>query len=223
MIRILIVDDQAIIRQGLRVLLTIEPDFDVVGEAENGQVAIAQVQALKPDVVLMDLRMPVKDGIAATEEISQTYQDTKVIVLTTFNEDDLVDAALKVGAMGYLLKDTPSEDLATVIRSVYKGYSQYSPGLIQKAVTRLSTRTLAESIDPPSGFEQLTTREKQILLRLAKGANNREIAQAFFITDGTVRNHVTSILGRLNLRDRTQAALWGQRILPLLEKEVQGN
>lgn len=215
MIRILIVDDQAIIRQGLKLLLNLEAEFEVVGEAENGQQALTQVETLQPHIVLMDLRMPIMDGIAATAHISQHFPETKIIVLTTFDADDLVVESLRVGAQGYLLKDTPSEEVASVIHSVHKGYSQFAPGIIQKAMAHLSSPS--DAIELPLGFDDLTPREKQILRLLAQGVNNREIAQSLYITEGTVRNHVTNILGRLNFRDRTQAALFAQTVLPLLE------
>lgn len=218
MIHILVVDDQAIIRQGLKLLLNLEADFEVVGEAENGQQALTQVETLQPHIVLMDLRMPIMDGIAATAHISQHFPETKVIVLTTFDADDFVVESLRVGAQGYLLKDTPSEEVANVIRSVHKGYSQFAPGIVQKAMAHLSVPAApSDKVELPLGFDDLTPREKEILKLLAQGANNREIAQSLFITEGTVRNHVTNILGRLNFRDRTQAALFAQTVLPLLE------
>ncbi len=218
MIRILIVDDQAIIRQGLKLLLNLEAEFEVVGEAENGQQALTQVETLQPHIVLMDLRMPIMDGIAATAHISQHFPEIKTIVLTTFDADDLVVESLRVGAQGYLLKDTPSEEVASVIRSVHKGYSQFAPGIVQKAMAHLSSPSSpSDAIELPLGFDDLTPREKQILRLLAQGVNNREIAQILYITEGTVRNHVTNILGRLNFRDRTQAALFAQTVLPLLE------
>lgn len=218
MIRILVVDDQAIIRQGLKLLLNLETDFEVVGEAENGQQALTRVETLQPHIVLMDLRMPIMDGIAATAHISQHFPEIKTIVLTTFDADDLVVESLRVGAQGYLLKDTPSEEVASVIRSVHKGYSQFAPGIVQKAMAHLSSPSSpSDAIELPLGFDDLTPREKQILRLLAQGVNNREIAQILYITEGTVRNHVTNILGRLNFRDRTQAALFAQTVLPLLE------
>jgi DNA-binding NarL/FixJ family response regulator len=208
MIRVFLVDDQSIIRQGLTALLELEADIQVVGDAEDGAAALAQLQMLQgteqlPQVVLMDLRMPVMDGIAATQAIHQAYADLKVLVLTTFDEDDLVAQALQVGASGYLLKDTPSEELAMAIRAVAKGYSQFGPGIVQKL-------TIAPPVDPdqaPPGFWTLTPREQQVLKLIGQGASNREIAQALYLSEGTVKNHVTHLLSRLNLRDRTQAAV----------------
>ena len=203
MIRILLVDDQSLIRQGLRALLELEPDLEVVGEAENGHSAIALVQALHPDVVLLDIRMPLMDGVAVTREIGQRFSDTKVLVLTTFDDDEYVAQALRYGAKGYLLKDTPSEELAAAIRAVDKGYTQLGPGLVEKVISKTPT----PSTSPPLGWEQLTPREKEVLRLIAAGASNREIAETLYISEGTVKNHVTRILSQLGLRDRTQAAI----------------
>lgn len=214
-IHVLLVDDQLIIRQGLKVLLELENDLTVVGEAENGKTALSQIALLKPDVVLMDIRMPVMDGVAATQRITQDYPQTKVLILTTFDDQDYVLEALQVGAMGYLLKDTPSEDLAQAIRSVYKGYTQFGPGIFQKVRSHVADP--APSLPP--GFADLTIREKEVLRLIATGSSNREISQQLYISEGTVKNHVTNILSRLNLRDRTQAAIFAQSILPLLKPE----
>lgn len=209
MIRLLLVDDQSLIRQGLRALLELEPDLEIVGEAENGQNAIALVKALHPDVVLLDIRMPVMDGVAVTREIGQLFTDTKVIVLTTFDDDEYVAQALRYGAKGYLLKDTPSEELAAAIRAVYKGYTQLGPGLFEKAIPKVPPLPAS----PPPGWEDLTPREKEVLQFIAAGASNREIAEALYISEGTVKNHVTRILSQLGLRDRTQAAIVAHSLL----------
>ena len=206
MIRILLVDDQAIIRQGLRSMLEPNPDMEVIGEAENGQRAIEQIPALRPDVVLMDIRMPVMDGVAATQAIAQHYPQTRVLVLTTFDDDEYVAQSMRLGAKGYLLKDTEPEELALAIRSVHKGHTQLGPGLFEKAIAPISTPA-QPPIEPPPEFAQLTHREREVLRLIASGANNREIAQALYLSENTVKNYVTSILSRLNLRDRTQAAL----------------
>lgn len=223
-IRVLLVDDQSILRQGLQALLDLEADLDIVGEAENGQAALLklaelQAQAQLPDVVLMDVRMPVMDGVAATGAIQRQYPSVKVLVLTTFDEDELVAAALQQGAVGYLLKDTPSEELASAIRAVHRGYTQFGPGILQKLMAA-QTHPPAEPIpDLPDGFAELTPREKDVLRYLATGSSNREIAQALYISEGTVKNHVTHILSRLNFRDRTQAAIFAHAVLHLLEPE----
>jgi DNA-binding NarL/FixJ family response regulator len=213
MIRIVLVDDQHLIRQGLKALLELEPDLEVVGEGENGQMAIALVASLQPDVVLMDIRMPMMDGVAATRAINQQFPGTKVLVLTTFDDDQYVAEALRCGAMGYLLKDTPSEELAVAIRSVYRGYTQLGPGLVEKIMAQLPMTAPPNSASPPPIWDELTPREQEVLRLIAKGASNREIAQSLYISEGTVKNHVTNILNRLNLRDRTQAAIFANSFL----------
>jgi len=203
--RILLVDDQHIIRQGLKSMLESNSDMQVIGEAENGQRAIAQIPILAPDIVLMDIRMPVMDGVAATEAIAKSYPDTKVLVLTTFDDDEYVSKAMRMGAKGYLLKDTEPDELALAIRAVYKGHTQLGPGLFEKALM-IPAVTNSPAVLPPE-LEQLTPRELEVLRLIASGANNREIAQTLFLSENTVKNYVTNILSRLNLRDRTQAAL----------------
>ncbi|MBD1862549.1 MULTISPECIES: response regulator transcription factor [Trichocoleus] len=220
MIRVLLVDDQSILRQGLKALLELEPDLDVVGDASNGQVALQQVEALQPDVVLMDVRMPVMDGVAATRSICQRFPAIKVLVLTTFDDDEYIAEAMRVGAIGYLLKDTPSEELAAAIRAVYKGYAQFGPGIFQKVLSHMGPKPSASANSPaeplPPGLSELTPREREVLRLIAAGSSNREIAQTLFISEGTVKNHVTNILNRLNLRDRTQAAIFANACLALL-------
>jgi DNA-binding NarL/FixJ family response regulator len=215
-IRVLLVDDQPLLRQGLRVLLQLESDMAIVGEASNGQEAVMQTSQLHPDVVLMDIRMPGMDGVAATAQICRNHPQTKVLILTTFDHDDYVTAALQQGAVGYLLKDTPSDELAIAIRAIHKGYSQFSPGILQKMISGTRSGDRDRSTVPPE-VHDLTRRERDVLQQLAQGANNREIAQRLYISEGTVKNHITHILARLNLRDRTQAALFAQSILPCLE------
>jgi DNA-binding NarL/FixJ family response regulator len=208
MIRLLLVDDENLIRRGLKALLKLEPDLEIVGEGENGQDAIDKVGALQPDVVLMDIRMPIMDGVAATRQICQQFSTTKVLVLTTFADEDYVAQALRYGAAGYLLKDTPSDELAQAIRMVHKGYTQLGPGL-GKVMEQIS---LASKSTPP-GWDELTPRELDILKLIAKGESNREIAEALYITEKTVKNHITRIFDRLNLRDRTQAAIMASSLL----------
>jgi DNA-binding NarL/FixJ family response regulator len=209
MIHVLLVDDQAIVRQGLKALLSLEADLHIVGEAANGREALEMAQRWlnTPDaveVVLMDIRMPVMDGVAATRELLRQYPEIKVLVLTTFEDDELVQQAVQAGAVGYLLKDTPSEEVAQAIRAVHRGYAQFGPGILQKMMPKPPELTKPEI---PPGFHELTPRERQVLALIGKGASNREIAQELFLSEGTVKNHVTNILGRLGLRDRTQAAL----------------
>lgn len=201
MIRLLLVDDQPLLRRGMRALLKSDGELEVVGEAGDGKAAIAQVEALQPDVVLMDIRMPVMDGVAATRALCQ-HTATKVLILTTFDDQEYVVQALHYGASGYLLKDTPFEELTQAIRLVHKGYTQLSPGLASKLVAQMSPPTA------PPDLSDLTPREQEILQWIARGASNREIAQTLYISEKTVRNHVTNILSRLGLRDRTQAAIY---------------
>lgn len=213
MIKILLVDDENLIRRGLKALLNLEDSLEIVGEAENGEVAIAQVEKLHPDVVLMDVRMPVMDGVAATREICQRFPQTKVLILTTFNDDEYVTQGLKYGAAGYLLKDTPSEELAQAIRFVHKGYTQLGPGVGKKAISQIPVA----AAEPPQIWQELAPREQEVLKLIATGASNKEIAKSLFISEKTVKNYVTSILGKLGVRDRTQAAIFANSFLSGLE------
>ena len=207
MVRLLLVDDQEIIRQGIKSLLESQPDFEVVGEAENGKRAISQVKALHPDMVLMDVRMPIMDGIAATKAIIQQFSEVKILILTTFDNDEYISQGMQFGAKGYLLKDTPLEPLANAIRLVHAGHTHLGPGLFEKIITAAPEKSEKE-LTLPHELEELTPREKEVLCLISNGASNREIAQQLFISERTVKNHVTSILTRLNLRDRTQAAIF---------------
>ncbi len=204
MIKVLLADDQNIVREGLASLLQTKPDIEVIGEAENGKVAVIRSLELKPDVVLMDIRMPIMDGVAAIRTLTKQAPEIKVLVLTTFDDDEYVAQAMAGGAKGYLLKDTPSEELAQAIRSIYKGYTQLGPGLWEKANPAATNTT----VKTPPEIAELTTREQEVLKLIAKGYSNREIAEELCITERTVKNHVNSILRRLNLRDRTQAAIF---------------
>lgn len=212
MIRVMLVEDQEIVRRGLKTLLEIKPDLQVVGEAENGKIAIEQLETLQkaeqlPDVVLMDIRMPVMGGVEATRLIRQQFQDIKILILTTFSDTQYVAEALRLGAKGYLLKDTPAEELAKAIRSIYQGYTQFGPGIMEKVIAQVPTTEPNKREEPPPGLLELTTREREVLRMIASGSSNREIAQALFLSEGTVRNHISHILTRLNVRDRTQAAI----------------
>lgn len=224
MIRLLLVEDQEIVRRGLKTLLETKPDLQVVGEAGNGQQAIELVERLhptdqQPDVILMDIRMPIMDGVTATEHLCQQFPGIKILVLTTFDDAQYIAEALRVGAKGYLLKDTPSDELAEVIRSIHRGYTQFGPGILEKMMAKASTSDAEPPEELPPGLQDLTTREKQVLRMIATGASNREIAQALFLSEGTVRNHISHILTRLNLRDRTQAAIIANSCLSWLEKD----
>jgi DNA-binding NarL/FixJ family response regulator len=221
MIRVLIAEDQEIVRRGLKTLLAIKPDLQIVGEADNGQRAIQLIESLQaeflpPDVVLMDIRMPVMDGVEATRLICEKFPGMKILILTTFDDAKYVAEALRFGAKGYLLKDTPTEELAEAIRSIHKGYTQFGPGIVEKMIANVAVAETDKQQLPP-GMTELTDREREILLMIAKGASNREIAQAIFLSEGTVRNHISNILARLNLRDRTQAAIVANSCLSWLE------
>lgn len=217
MIRLLLVDDQNIVRKGLKVLLEARPGFQVVGEAGNGQEAIAQVEALQPDVVLMDVRMPEMDGVAATEIICQHHPATRVLVLSTFDEDDYVSRAMQCGAKGYLLKDSQVEELAQAIQAVHRGFTQLGPGLFEKAMLPLVPMSPLPVLLPPE-LTELTPREREVLCLMIEGATNREIAEALYISERTVKNHVTSILSRINQRDRIHAARFASPFL----KQIRG-
>lgn len=214
MIRLMIVEDQMIVRQGLRRLLETHPDLMVVGEAANGQEACDQMAKLKPDVILMDIRMPVMDGVAATRHIIERHPTTKILVLTTFDDETYIEQAMRFGATGYLLKDTPSKELAEAIRAVAKGYTQLGPGLLKKVLPRQSLPKLTSSDGPKAALAALSPREHEVLSLIATGASNREIAEILFISEKTVKNHITRILSCLNLRDRTQAAVFALSFLP---------
>jgi DNA-binding NarL/FixJ family response regulator len=203
-IRVLLVDDQSLFREGLRTLLSVQPGFEVVGEAADGEEALQLAAALKPDVVLMDVRMPVLDGVAATRRLHTSQPDCRVIVLTTFDDDEYVFEGLRAGAAGYLLKDAPSEKLFEAIRAAARGESFLQPSVAAKVVAEFTR--LAPTRPQPLP-EPLSERELEILRELARGASNREIAQKLVIAEGTVKNHVTSVLSKLGVSDRTKAAL----------------
>ena len=205
-IKVLLVDDQPLFREGLRTLLSVHKDFEVVGEAGNGEEAIRLVRSLHPAVVLMDLQMPLLDGVAATRRLRQDYPVCRVIVLTTFDDDELVFDGLRAGAVGYLLKDAPSEKLAEAIRVAARGETFLQPSVAAKVVAEFARLSRKPTVSA-SLIEQLSERELEILCLIAQGHSNREIADKLFLAEGTVKNHVTNILGKLDARDRTQAAL----------------
>ena len=206
-IGILLVDDQPLFREGLRTLLSVHPDFEVVGEAANGLEAIRLVRLHLPSVVLMDLQMPVLDGVAATRRLHEEQPDCRVIVLTTFDDDEMVFDGLRAGAVGYLLKDAPSEKLAEAIRVAARGETFLQPSVAAKVVAEFARLTRKPLRSSNSVIEPLSERELEILRLITQGASNREIAGKLFLAEGTVKNHVTNILGKLEVRDRTQAAL----------------
>ncbi len=207
-IRVLLVDDQALFREGLETLLSVHKDIEVAGQASNGQEAVEVAAQVQPDVVLMDVRMPVLDGVRATRRLKRALPHCRVIVLTTFDDDEYVFDALRAGAVGYLLKDVPSARLVEAIRATARGESILEPSVAAKVIAEF---TRVSSMVPAAQMEQLveplSERELEILALIARGASNKEIADQLFIAEGTVKNHVTHILGKLGVRDRTQAAL----------------
>lgn len=212
MISVLLVDDQQLIRQGIEILLDAEPDISVVGQASNGQEAIERTAALHPDVVLMDVQMPVMDGVTATAEIVRRFPAVAVIILTTFDDDETVFDGLKAGARGYLLKDISSDEMADAVRAVASGGALIEPSITRRVVAEFS-RLASRPADPQAALpEPLTERELDVLHALARGLSNREIAEQLYITEGTVKNHVSNLLGKLEVRDRMQAVLRAQEL-----------
>jgi DNA-binding NarL/FixJ family response regulator len=207
-IRVLLVDDQALFREGLETLLSVHSDIEVVGQACNGREAVDIAAKVSPDVVLMDVRMPILDGVRATRRLKEGMPRCRVIVLTTFDDDEYVFDALRAGAAGYLLKDVASARLVEAIRATARGESILEPSVAAKVIAEF---TRVSSMVPAAQMEQmvepLSERELEILALIARGASNREIGDRLFIAEGTVKNHVTRILAKLGVRDRTQAAL----------------
>lgn len=221
-IRVLVADDHAIVRKGIRALLATEPDLEVVGEAQNGVEAVAEVERLRPDVILMDLVMPEMDGIEAIHQIKARHPEALILVLTSFAADDKVFPAIKAGAMGYLLKDSGPEELVRAIHQVYRGEASLHPTIARKLL-----QELARPAPPPVNVgqpplptstsvsfppvEALTEREAEVLKLVARGLSNQQIAQQLVISEATVRTHVSNILGKLHLVSRTQAVLFALR------------
>jgi DNA-binding NarL/FixJ family response regulator len=206
-VRVLVVDDQALFREALVTLLGARPEVEVVGEAGDGHQALDRSAALRPDVVLMDLHMPVLDGIGATRRLRVEQPGVRVLALTTFDDDEDVFAALRAGALGYLLKDVSSDRLVEAVLSAARGESVLQPSVAAKVVARFAQLDDAPRERPQPLVVPLSDRELDVLRLLADGRSNREIAAALFLAEGTVKNHVTSVLGKLGARDRTQAAL----------------
>jgi len=206
-IKILLVDDQPLFREGLRTLLSLHRDFEIVGEAGNGEDAVRLARVQRPAVVLMDLQMPMLDGVSATRLLKAEQPECRVIVLTTFDDDDNVFEGLRAGAVGYLLKDASSEKLSEAIRLAARGESFLQPSVAAKVVAEFARLTARTTAPGSSLVEPLSEREHEILILIANGASNREIANGLFLAEGTVKNHITNILGKLGVRDRTQAAL----------------
>lgn len=207
-IRILVVDDHAVVREGLRALIDIQPDMQLVGEAADGVEAVDRAHALRPDVILLDLVMPRKGGLEAIIEIKERDPDARILVLTSFAEDDKVFPAIKAGAMGYLLKDSSARELVQAIRDVYEGEPTMHPSIARKLMRDLQR---PPEPDKPRTEEPLSAREVEVLRLVARGSSNQEIGDELFISERTVRTHVGNILSKLHLANRTQAALYALR------------
>lgn len=204
MIRVLVADDQALVRAGFKMIISSEPDLEVVGEAGGGRAAVKNTEALKPDVVLMDIRMPDLDGIEATRRIVRDVDGPRILVLTTFDLDEYVYEALRAGASGFLLKDTPEDQLLAAIRVVATGGSLFAPSVTRRLIQEFSRRSAPTSPLPGLAASE---REREVLRLIARGRSNVEIAEALFISEHTAKSHVSSILRKLDLRDRIQAVV----------------
>lgn len=205
-IRVFLADDHAVVREGLVALIETEADMEVVGTGENGEEAVRRVLQIRPDVTLLDLHMPRKTGLEAITEIKEALPDARILVLTSFGDDEHVFSAIKNGALGYLLKDTPPHELIRAIRNVYEGKSALHPDIALKVI-----RELNKPADLPPTEDPLTEREVEVLKHVARGLSNDEIADTLVVSERTVRTHVSNILGKLHLANRTQAALYALR------------
>lgn len=211
-ITILLVDDQRLMRDGLRILLELEDDLAVIGEATDGQEAIDLYGQLQPTIVLMDVRMPGMDGVEATRRLHERWPMVKIIILTTFDEDEYIFEGLRAGALGYLLKAVSGDELAHAIRTVAAGQALIDPAVTRKLVTEFARLAPAQRSINDGLVEPLSARETEILVHVAQGLTNREIADRLYLAEGTVKNYLTSLLGKIGVRDRTQAALRGREL-----------
>ncbi|MFG2874745.1 response regulator [Streptomyces sp. NPDC048337] len=213
-VRVLVVDDQELVREGIASLLGIQPGITVVGAVPDGLRAVEAAVADHPDVILMDVRMPVMDGVAAVRELARRAPDCRVIMLTTFDDDEYVVQALAAGAIGYLLKNLPSAELAAAVRLAHAGVAQLDPAVARRLAVGLASPGPAEPCPSPEpegpGLDVLTPRETDVLRLIATGSTNREIAGRLFLSEGTVKNHISRVLSRLGLRDRTHAAIYAR-------------
>ncbi|TWS26126.1 response regulator transcription factor [Tsukamurella sputi] len=206
-ITVFIADDQAMVRQGFGALLGAQPDISVIGDAPDGKAAVAEVARLLPDVVLMDVRMPEMNGLEAAAEILRRHDGVRVLMLTTFDIDDYVYEALRVGASGFMLKDAPAEELVRAVRVVHEGQSLLAPSVTRRMIAEV-TAARAHRRTPPPELKTLTPREREVLEAVAAGRSNAEIAAALFVSDQTVKTHVSKVLQKLGLRDRAQAVVY---------------
>ena len=203
-IRVLVVDDQAVVREGLARILDGEQDLDVVGQASDGAAAVRQAGALTPDVVLMDIRMPVLDGLAATRQVIGVRPETRVVILTTFDLDEYVYEALRSGATGFVVKDAPAEDIVRAVRAAAAGDALVSPGVTRRLIEQFSR---IRPLQRRQGIDRLTDRERDVLVAMARGLSNREIGDLLHVSEGTVRSHVGHVLAKLQVLDRVQAVV----------------
>jgi DNA-binding NarL/FixJ family response regulator len=208
MTRVLIADDQALVRVGLRKILDAEPETDVVGEAGDGEDAVSEAWRLRPDVVLMDIRMPVLDGIEATRRITTAQPSTRVLILTTFGLDTYVYDALRAGASGFMLKDAPPEEIAAAVQIIARGDALLAPSVTRTVIEEFARQQPVPTAPRPSSLEQLTPREQEVLGLLARGLSNPEICKELVISEATAKTHVARILQKLDLRDRVQVVIY---------------
>ncbi|MFC5603598.1 response regulator [Sporosarcina koreensis] len=211
MIKIMIVDDQPLVREGLGTLLGLRPGIEVVGMAEDGIDALHKALELLPDIVLMDIRMPGVNGVEGTRLLKDRLPDVKVLILTTFNDSEYIFDALEEGASGYLLKDMPTDTITQAILTVHHGGVVLPKDFTSQVLTELRMKSHNSPVELPKGIQDLSNREVEVLTHLGEGLNNKEIADVLFITEGTVKNHVSNVIQKLGLRDRTQAAIYAVR------------
>ena len=207
MIRVLIADDQSLVRTGFKMILDAQSGIEVIGEAGDGAAALTMARTLRPDVVLMDVRMPGTDGITATGQITAELPGTRILILTTFDLDDHVHAGLRAGASGFLLKDVPAPDLVAAIRTVAAGDAVLSPSTTRRLIERFVPLLPTQAATTTDALAELTNREREVFALVAQGRSNREIADTLFLSEGTVKIHVSRLLGKLGLRDRVQAVI----------------
>ncbi len=211
MIRIMIVDDQSLIRDGLAMILNLRPELEVVGTASDGDEVVQKVKQLQPEIILMDIRMPRMNGVEGTRLVREKFPYIKVLMLTTFSDSELIFEALEQGASGYLLKDMETDAIAQAILTVHSGGVVLPQDITAQIIEELKKTKVAVECNPPEQLKQLTEREVDVLRAIGLGLNNKEIAEKLFITEGTVKNHVSNLISELELRDRTQAAIYAVR------------